>query len=198
MPELVPDFEKPCADAPKPEVAWECAPVAEPSGPAIRLRQSGNKRQIFDVIRKKWVADLPEERVRQELLHRLTGLLGYPSGQFSIERRVHARAASSATSGLRRPPVALTANPGGRYDALLRTPQGLPLMLIECKAPGVALNQAVFDQAAAYNYVLNVPFLLLCNGPEFLVAQVDHERRCYVFAPEIPDYRTLTALFERR
>jgi len=173
----------------------DTAPIPESPHLWLRTRQFQEKNQLFDVIRKKWVADTPEERVRQELLRHLTCHLGYPSGQISIERR--ALKSSSHRSSIRRIlRPSLFGNPMGRYDALLRTPDGRPLLLIECKAPGIALNQAVFDQAAVYNVQLNVPFLLLCNGPDVLMAQLDHTNGRYVFAPEIPHYSSLVALVE--
>jgi len=176
-------------------------PVTEPaSGPEIqyfylRTRQYQQKKQLFDAIRRKWIADTPEERVRQELLCRLTKELGYPAGQISIERRAQPYSGYQTTAP-RVARQAATANPLGRYDALLRTTEGKPLLLIECKAPGIALDQSVFDQAAVYNHVLNVPFLLLCNGPDFLMVQIDHSSGRYVFAPEIPSYPSLLALTE--
>jgi len=164
---------------------------------SLRTRQFQHKPQLFDVFRRKWVADTPEERVRQELLRRLTGALGYPAQQFSIERRVQ-HATGQRSSGGRLAQPAQAGNSRGRYDALLRTREGIPLLLIECKAPCIALDQSVFDQAAVYNYSLNVPFLLLSNGPDFLMAQIDYTQGRYVFAPEIPNYSTLIALIEEK
>ena len=84
----------------------------------------------------------------------------------------------------------------GRYDALLFNAEGRPILLIECKAPGMALDQAVFDQVAVYNQSLNAPFLLLSNGPDFLMAQIDHTQGRYVFASEIPSYAELLELMD--
>ena len=44
--------------------------------------------------------------------------------------------------------------------------QMAPLMLIECKAETVPLTQKTLDQALTYNRLLNVPYLLLNNGPQ--------------------------------
>jgi hypothetical protein len=63
------------------------------------------------------------------------------------------------------------------------------LMLIEFKAPSVHLTQEVFDQAAIYNRTLHVPLLMLCNGRESIVAQVNPTQ--YQFLPEIPRYDSL-------
>jgi hypothetical protein len=39
-----------------------------------------------------------------------------------------------------------------------------PLLLAECKAPDVAINQAVLDQAVMYNRALGVSYVLVTNG----------------------------------
>jgi hypothetical protein len=62
-------------------------------------------------------------------------------------------------------------------------------MLIEFKAPTVPITQEVFDQAAIYNRQLNVPYLMLCNGQNSVVARV-HETK-YEFAEFIPNYTSL-------
>lgn len=161
----------------------------------LRTRQYQGKKQLFDEIRRKWVADTPEERVRQELLRRLTSHLGYPAGQISIERRA-LQLKGRRTSIQRLLRTAPCGNPMGRYDALLLDSEARPILLIECKAPGMALDQAVFDQIAVYNQALNVPFLLLSNGPDFLMAQIDHTYGRYVFASEIPSYVELLELMD--
>ena len=51
-----------------------------------------------------------------------------------------------------------------RADIVAFTPDGTPRILVECKAPTVALNQDAVSQAARYNLVLRVPVLLVTNG----------------------------------
>jgi len=41
-----------------------------------------------------------------------------------------------------------------------------PVLLVECKAPDVALDDEVFEQALRYNRVLDVDKIMLCNGKE--------------------------------
>ena len=77
-----------------------------------------------------------------------------------------------------------------RCDAVVYNRQLQPLMLIEFKAPSVHLTQEVFDQAAIYNRTLHVPLLMLCNGRESIVAQVQPNQ--YQFIDSIPAYNTLT------
>lgn len=48
-----------------------------------------------------------------------------------------------------------------------------PLMIIECKAETVPLTQKTLDQAITYNRKLNVPYLILHNGPQTLTVAID-------------------------
>jgi hypothetical protein len=55
-----------------------------------------------------------------------------------------------------------------RCDAVVYNRRMLPLLLIECKAETVPLTQKTLDQIVTYNRKLNVPYLLLHNGPQTL------------------------------
>lgn len=106
--------------------------------------------EIFCPYRRKRVALTPEEHVRQWFLARLVNEYGYPQSLISVEKPIQGR----------------------RYDAVVYSPQLEPKMLLEFKREDVALTQAVLDQAACYNYSLNVPYLVLCNGPHTLIGHV--------------------------
>ena len=108
-----------------------------------------NKEQIFCEWRHRWVRLTPEEWIRQQLLHRLVEQLGYPASLIAVE------AAFQMPNGK-----------NFRADAVVYDRQTEPLMLIECKAETVPLTQKTLDQALTYNRLLNVPYLLLNNGPQ--------------------------------
>ncbi len=59
-------------------------------------------------------------------------------------------------------------------------------MLIEFKAPSVALTGQTLDQAAVYNRMLHVPLLVLHNGSQTVVAQV--KEKTIDFLNDIPRY----------
>jgi hypothetical protein len=77
-----------------------------------------------------------------------------------------------------------------RCDAIVYNQQMQPLMLLEFKAPTVPITQEVFDQAAIYNRHLHVPYLMLCNGRNSIVAAVQVNE--YKFLEQIPNYHELT------
>ena len=126
----------------------------------MRTRVHNGKEQIFCEWRHKWVRLTPEEWVRQQLLHRLVGQLGYPASLIAVEVPFEiVNPQSSERKSFRADAVV--------YNATLQ-----PLMLIECKAETVALTQKTLDQALNYNHCLEVPFLLLHNGPQSILARI--------------------------
>ena len=51
-----------------------------------------------------------------------------------------------------------------RADIVVFGTDGIPLMIVECKAPQVEVTQDVLDQALRYHSVLKPKYLLLSNG----------------------------------
>lgn len=142
---------------------------------AYKFKTLDGKAALFDVFRRKYVVITPEEWVRQHLLHFLVAQKAFPISLISVEKEL-------LVEGLKR-----------RYDAVVYDAHFKPLLLIECKAPQVAITQAVFDQAAQYNRTLQIPYILVSNGLQHLMAKVDHEAGRYIFAQEPLKYSDLTA-----
>ena len=113
----------------------------------------------------------PEEWVRQHVLHHLNAALGYPLGCMSVEHQL-------TLNGMSR-----------RADIVAFTPDGTPRILVECKAPNVALNQDAVSQAARYNLVLRVPVLLVTNGLKHAAFGLDDEGTL----PPSPNFRLAPA-----
>jgi type I site-specific restriction endonuclease len=64
-----------------------------------------------------------------------------------------------------------------------------PWMLVECKKVEVKLDQSVFDQAARYNLVMKVPFLLITNGMQLLAAEIKNGQ--VEFIQDLPGFPML-------
>ena len=75
-----------------------------------------------------------------------------------------------------------------RCDAILYNNEGKPILIIEFKAPNVAITQNTFDQVAVYNAKLKVEFFMISNGIEHFCCKVNSETARYEFFPEIPDF----------
>ena len=121
----------------------------------MRTRVNNNKEQIFCEWRHKWVRLTPEEWVRQQLLHRIVEQLNYPASLIAVEAAITVGDAKK------------------RCDAVVYDRTMQPLMLIECKAETVPLTQKTLDQAVIYNRRLNVPYLLLHNGPQTIFVTIE-------------------------
>jgi len=121
----------------------------------MRTRVFNGKEQIFCEWRHRWVRLTPEEWVRQQLLHRMVEQLGYPASLIAVEVPVEKLSTLDSQRSTKQ-----------RADAVVYTTAMQPLVLIECKAETVPLTQKTLDQAVIYNRKLNVPFLILHNGPQ--------------------------------
>lgn len=139
----------------------------------IRITQKGEKRYIFDSLRRKYVALTPEEWVRQHFVHFLIDHKGYPKGLLANEVELKI--------GEKRL----------RCDTLLYTSDTQPRMIIEYKAPTIQLQQKTFDQISAYNLLLKVDYLVVSNGLQHHCCKMDYDARSYSFLEAIPDYEKL-------
>ncbi|MBP5302854.1 MAG: type I restriction enzyme HsdR N-terminal domain-containing protein [Bacteroidales bacterium] len=139
----------------------------------IKIQEKGEKRQIFDFLRRKWVALTPEEWVRQHFTHYLVEHKGYPKALLANE--VELRIGEKRL----------------RCDTLLYNRELRPRMIIEYKAPHIQIQQKTFDHIVAYNLLLHADFLVISNGLQHYCCQMDYERRSYRFLTEIPDYTVL-------
>ena len=129
----------------------------------MRTRLFNGKEQVFCEWRHRWVRLTPEEWVRQQLLHRLTEL-DYPASLIAVEVPFQSSVSNYQS---------LINAKRYRADAVVYDRSMKPLMLIECKAETVALTQKTLDQALTYNRRLNVPYLVLNNGPQTLFVTIE-------------------------
>ena len=137
---------------------------------SFRIKNSQNRQYIFDPVRKKFVLLHPEEWVRQHLLQFLVLDKGYPMGLINVERQL-------LVNQLKK-----------RYDLVVFHPDGSIFLLVECKAPLVAIDQGTFDQIARYNLQLKARFLVVTNGLDHYCCELDHPNEKYRFLREIPDF----------
>jgi hypothetical protein len=137
----------------------------------MNIRTQNDKQQILCAWRRKYVRLTPEEHVRQTILHALEDNFDYPHGLIAVEVPIE-------VAGLKK-----------RCDAIVYNQQLQPLMLVEFKAESVPITQQVFDQAAIYNRRLNVPYLMLSNGKDTIIAEV--KETTYQFLDHIPTFENL-------
>lgn len=140
---------------------------------SMTAKMANTDSRVFDIVRKRYVALTPEEKVRQDVIHFLHYHLGYPLELMQVE------AAISLNGLLKRCDIVV-------YNRAMR-----PLMIVECKKNGVPVNAQVLDQASRYNLALQVPFLLLTNGVQTVSLQVDYVKRELRQLSVIPSWNEL-------
>jgi hypothetical protein len=139
----------------------------------FKLREEEGKRFVMDIFRKKYVMLTPEEEVRQRFAQYLIREKAYPSSLMMTEVSMQLNKMSK------------------RCDILVHKPAGEPAVLVECKAPEVKVTRATFDQAARYNMVFKVKYLMVTNGLKHYCCYVDFKEKQVRFLDEIPDYDAL-------
>lgn len=88
----------------------------------------------------------PEEWVRQNFIGYMVSSLGYPQALVAAEMPVD-------VNGLRQ-----------RADIVAFSRAQRPLVIVECKAPSVALSQATLNQACRYLSSIGAVAVVLTNG----------------------------------
>ncbi|MCO6149510.1 type I restriction enzyme HsdR N-terminal domain-containing protein [Flavobacterium sp. NRK1] len=136
----------------------------------FRFKNSENKVAIFDEIRKKFIILTPEEWVRQHVVRYLLEEKNYPKSYINVEKIIK-------INGLIK-----------RYDVVIFNPDGSIFLLVECKAPAVAISQNTFDQIARYNMSLNAVHMMVTNGLNHYFCQMDYEQEKYFFLEDLPVY----------
>ena len=143
-----------------------------PSYP-FNVKRNADVLQIFDIIRKKWVVLQPEEWVRQHVVWYLIEEKGYPASLIAIEK-------SLLVNKLQK-----------RFDIVLHNNIGKPLIIVECKAPGIKISEDTLYQALRYNSIIRAPYILLTNGLEMYYGKLNFTDASFSYIQDIPFYKEI-------
>ncbi len=138
-----------------------------------KIRKNGSLMEIYDSLRRKYVALTPEEWVRQHFVNWLISDKEYPTSLMANE-------AGIKLNSLTR-----------RCDTVVYDQHLDPLMIIEYKESNISITQDVFDQVVRYNTVLKVPYIVVSNGVNHYCCKMNYEKQSYDFLTDIPNYREL-------
>ena len=136
----------------------------------IRVKETHGRKQIFDILRRKYVALTPEEWVRQHFVHFLINHKGYPATLLANEVKLN------------------VGDKKLRADTVLYSRQLKPQVIIEYKAPQIEITQKVFDQIMVYNMLLHVDYLIVSNGIKHYCCKIDYNNQKYLYLEDIPNY----------
>lgn len=139
----------------------------------FKISEKGGQFIIFDPIRKKELVLTPEEWVRQHFVQFLINQKKYPRGLIRLEGGHKLLGKTN------------------RSDIVVYNSAGEKILLVECKAPSVRIDQQTFDQVARYNMVQKAPLLAVTNGLEHYYCRIHFEKGEFTFLGELPDYLSL-------
>ena len=138
-----------------------------------RLQGPQDRRRIFDILRRRYVALTPEEWVRLNFILYLTDHLNYPATLLANEVKLQIGKKTL------------------RADSVLYDTQLRPRIIIEYKAPHINITQRVFDQIVAYNMQLHVDYLIVSNGLSHFCCKIADDGKNYLFIDHIPTYEEI-------
>src|ERR1700744_787680 len=132
----------------------------------FKITDDNGQLILFDVIRKKNIVLTPEEWVRQHFVQYLILQKKYPRTLIKLEggHKLHGQAK--------------------RSDIIVYNKIGEKVLLVECKAPSVPIDQNVFDQVARYNMVHKVKLIAVTNGLQHYYSSVNFSESNYSFLDE--------------
>jgi type I site-specific restriction endonuclease len=134
----------------------------------VKLKDEQQRTQIYDAFRNKFVNLTPEEWVRQHILHYLTDIQKIAKNKIAVEF-------SLKLNGLQK-----------RADIVVFNNEMNPQIIVECKSIDVKITSSIFEQAARYNLVLKVPYLIISNGLSMHIAEIDFKNEQTKLLNEFP------------
>ena len=130
-----------------------------------------NPPKIWDAVRRRWLVLTPEEWVRRHLIAYLVSHCGV------LPKRIVQEYA-----------VPVNGQPQ-RADVVVVGDSAEPLVLAECKAPEIRIDERTLSQAVRYNSVLGARFVILTNGRKHYCCEYRGGR--YVQLAGFPDFAAL-------
>lgn len=140
---------------------------------SFKIQDLGDKKIIFDPIRKKYIALTPEEWVRQNFVRYLIEEKSFPINLIANEISLKLHQTTK------------------RCDSIIYDRDLSPIVIVEYKAPDVEITQKVFDQISRYNVVFRVPYLIITNGLSHFCCHVDYLQQSVTFLKEIPNFQDI-------
>ena len=139
----------------------------------FKITDANGQLTLFDVIRKRDIIITPEEWVRQHFVQYLINQKKYPKSLIKLE-------GGHKLYGMAK-----------RTDIVVYNPTGEKILLVECKAPSITIDQKTFDQVARYNMVHKVKLLAVTNGLQHYYCRIDFDKQDYKFIEDMPLYPTV-------
>jgi len=134
---------------------------------------SNGKTEIFDSIRKKYLVLTPEEHVRQNFIQYLIKYKDFPASLMAVEKGLKVNTRNK------------------RADIVQYNNIGKAILIVECKAPNIKIDQITFSQAAMYNMEMKVEYLIMTNGINHYCGKIDYNLQSINYMKDIPNFKEL-------
>ncbi len=131
----------------------------------------------LDPIRQKLIFITPEETVRQRVISYLMDILHVPANMVRVEEQLSHYGIKSKN----------------RADIIVEKfneekQETNPLVVIECKAPGISLGESQAKQMTGYADALLSDFCMMTNGTDTFCYYYDADKKGYVEVESLPEY----------
>lgn len=134
----------------------------------FKTRQQGNKTEIWDNLRKRWIYLTSEEWVRQHFIQYIIDVKKYPSTLIAIEKEIK-------LYELRK-----------RFDIVIYNRNTQPWMIVECKNEKEVLTEKTLEQALRYNLTIKAAYIVVTNGTNTITFH--HNNNIIERINELPDF----------
>ena len=132
--------------------------------------QNISNKYIFDIIRKKNIFLTPEEWVRQNIVHHLVYNYNYPKSLIKLESSLKYN------------------NLSKRSDIIVYDKKMNIFLLVECKSYKISINESALKQVSVYNKVYKSKNIMISNGINHYVCEVNLNASRYNWIDKIPNY----------
>ena len=143
------------------------------------IYKRNGKDCYLDPIRKKLVYVTPEETVRQRVIAYLMKVLDVPADMLIVESHL----AHYKLDSKRRADIVIHAI---NEEGML-----YPIAIVECKAPGVGLDESVGDQLCDYCDSLGADYAMMVNDIECFYFHYEEKEKQYVQIDWLPNYKDM-------
>ena len=145
-----------------------------------KIYKRNGKECYFDPIRKKLIYITPEETVRQQVISYLIDELKVPVETISVESHLSHYGLDSR----KRTDILI--------DGLDKEGKRFPLVVIECKAPDVAISNKVGIQITEYCNLLGCDYAMMINGNECFSYHYEEDTNQYLQIENLPPHDAKT------
>ena len=142
----------------------------------FKTKETENQAQVFDPIRRRYVALTPEEKVRQQVLHLLVNKLNVPVGLIAVEYTIKLGKLTK------------------RCDIVVFSENHTPLMIVECKAAHIDLGNSTLEQASRYNQSLQVNYLMITNAKDYYLYRINVQNGSLTHCKHLLNYEQMNQI----